>query len=73
MVDLNKKNAVEIRLEPIALDVHDAVKVLGISERLLWSKTKDGTIPHFKIGKRILYPVRELRDWASKQIKDNHN
>lgn len=50
---------------PLAVRPREAAKLLGISERLLWSKTNAGEIPHMRIGKAILYPVDLLRDWLS--------
>jgi excisionase family DNA binding protein len=47
----------------LALSPRGAARALGISERLLWAKTKAGEIPHRRIGKRILYPVHLLREW----------
>jgi excisionase family DNA binding protein len=41
--------------------------MLGISERLLWTWTHAGTIPHVRIGSRVLYPVEQLRQWLSQQ------
>ncbi len=53
----------------LALRPKDAAKALGIGERLLWSKTNAGEIPHLRIGKAILYPVAELRRWLSEQTQ----
>lgn len=39
--------------------------MLGISERLLWTWTNAGVIPHVRIGTRVLYPVDQLREWLS--------
>lgn len=52
---------------PLALGPRDAAKALGISERLLWSRTKAGEVPHRRIGKRVLYPVRLLNEWLESQ------
>ncbi len=47
----------------------DAAAALGIGERKLWEITADRTsgIPHVRLGKAVLYPVRELRDWLAQQ------
>lgn len=51
----------------LALRPREAALALGISPRLLWQLTKDGHIPHKRIGhgkrKTILYSVAELRAW----------
>lgn len=56
----------EVRL---ALRPKDAARALGISERLLWSKTHTGEIPHFRIGKAILYPVAVLERWLAEKAE----
>jgi len=48
---------------PLALKPAQAARALGISERLLWTKTNQGQIPHLKLGKRTIYPVGELEKW----------
>jgi excisionase family DNA binding protein len=56
---------------PLALRPHQAAKVLNISTRYLWQLTKDGFIPHLRIGsgrrKTVLYPVAELQAWLTRQ------
>lgn len=53
----------------LALRPREAAHALGISERLLWSKTNSGAIHCVRIGRRVLYPVDELRDWLAAQTK----
>jgi len=49
--------------EPLAVGRREAALMLGISERLLWTLTQEGQIPHVRIASRVLYPVAELRRW----------
>jgi len=51
----------------LALRPKEAARALGISDRLLWTKTNMGEIPHVRIGKRVLYPVAELQLWLAEQ------
>jgi hypothetical protein len=51
----------------LALRPRDAARSLGIGERLLWSLTNQGIIPHVKLGRATLYPVRELRRWLTEE------
>ena len=51
----------------LALKPREAARALGVGERLLWSWTNQGLVPHLKMGKRILYPVLELQRWLSEQ------
>lgn len=55
----------------LALRPAEAAQALAISERLLWSKTKAGEIPHFQMGRATLYPVEQLRDWLAAQAEQN--
>ena len=45
----------------LALRPNEAATALGISQRLLWTKTKAGEIPHVRMGRAIVYPVESLR------------
>jgi len=53
----------------LALRPKDAARALGIGERLLWSLTNRGEIPHLRLGKAILYPVAELERWLAEQTR----
>jgi len=53
---------------PIALRPKDAAKALGIGQRLLWTLTHEGAIPHARMGsKAIVYPVDALRAWLAEE------
>jgi excisionase family DNA binding protein len=56
--------AVDTRL---AVGAVEAARLLGVSERHLWSMTKCGQIPHAKCGRRILYPVKLLEQWLERE------
>ena len=51
----------------LALRPREAARALGIGERLLWSKTNAGEIPHVRLGRAVVYPVDELRRWLTEQ------
>ena len=53
----------------LALRPKQAAKALGIGERLLWSKTNAGEIPHLRIGRAVVYPVDLLNAWLAEQAK----
>ena len=55
----------------LAMRPRAATRALGISECLLWAltATHDSSIPHFRLGKSILYLVDELRRWLTAQAK----
>lgn len=49
--------------EPLLIDCTTAAKMLSISERTLWAYTKEGKIPHVRLGRRVLYDPEDLRAW----------
>jgi len=53
----------------LTLRPKEAARTLVISERLLWSKTNSGEIPHFRIGRCVLYSVIEIQRWIDEQTK----
>lgn len=57
--------------EPIAVGRREAAAMLGISERLLWTWTNTKTIPHARIGARVLYPVEGLRKWLEERVEQD--
>lgn len=60
--------------QPIAIRPRAAAHLLSISPRFLWQLTKDGGIPHIKVGggKRstVLYAMDDLKKWLSGESKD---
>lgn len=53
----------------LALRPKEAARALSIGERLLWSKTNSGEIPHVRIGRAIVYPVDQLREYLAEGAK----
>lgn len=54
----------------LALRPKEAARALGIGERLLWSLTNQGRIPHVRLGKAIVYPVGELDRWLAERAAE---
>jgi excisionase family DNA binding protein len=58
-------------VSPLALRPREAAKALGISPRLLWQLTKDGHVPHIRLGagkrRTVLYPLADLEAWLSRR------
>ncbi|MCH8805196.1 MAG: helix-turn-helix domain-containing protein [Planctomycetes bacterium] len=52
----------------LALRPKEAAKAIGISERLLWSLTNAGEIPHVRIGRAVVYPIPALEEWLKKRL-----
>lgn len=53
----------------LTVDRRGAAHLLGISERLLWTWTNAGRIPHVRIGARVLYPIDALRRWLEERTR----
>jgi len=49
------------REERLAYTVPDAARALGISERSIYNRIYDGTLPRVRIGRRNLIPAAALR------------
>lgn len=49
--------------ERLALRPMEAAKAIGVSARTLWTLTKNGQIPHKRIGRTVLYSVEILKAW----------
>lgn len=56
----------------LALRPREAARALGIGERLLWSMTNRGDVPHVRIGRTILYPIKQLEEWLAEQADKEH-
>ena len=61
------KSSYASALPCLALRSKETAKAIGISERKLWEITADQTsgIPHLRLGRAVLYPIRELQDWLA--------
>lgn len=55
--------------DPLALSETEAAKLLSLSSRTLYAMRQAGTIPHAKLGGRIVYPLAELRAWLSERTE----
>lgn len=57
-------------VEPLLIDAVSAAKLLSISTKTLWLRTKSGEIPARKIGGRVLYSLQKLREFANSNDSD---
>lgn len=64
---LVKSTTPESTPAPLALRTREAAAALGVSERTLQSLVSAGEVPHVRVGRAVLFPVRELRDWLTAQ------
>lgn len=68
---MNRKTTLQLPddSQRLALRPREAARALGISERMLWSMTNRGEVPHIRVGRAILYPVDALRTWLAGQVR----
>jgi hypothetical protein len=51
---------------PLLINATQAAKMLGISPRNLWTLTRAGTIPHVRLGLRVMYSHNGLHEAVAK-------
>lgn len=47
----------------VCYSASEVAAVTGLSLSMVRKLTKNGVIPHIKVGRRILYPVSALHEW----------
>lgn len=52
-------------VERLTYTVPAAAQALGISERSIYNRIYDGTLPTVRVGRRVLIPAAALRQVAS--------
>ncbi len=64
---MNKQPNSKEKNTTLAMRPKEAAKALGISPRKLWEITADKTsgIPHTKLGRCVVYPVKALDRWVN--------
>ena len=60
---------------PLLISAVQAAKELGISPRSLWTLTQAGTIPHVRLGRRVMYSPQCLHEAVAKNtfVGDHKN
>lgn len=53
--------------ERLVYSVYDLVELLGISITSVYKGINDNSIPHVRVGSRILIPKKMLDEWLSKR------
>ena len=47
------------------LNTDEAAEFIGASKSTIYKYTHEGTIPHYKRGKRIYFKIEELEEWLT--------
>jgi|YelNatPaOPRAMG01_1025707.scaffolds.fasta_scaffold100559_2 excisionase family DNA binding protein len=53
--------------ERILISVNEAAQMLNLSKSYIYRETRNRTIPHVRIGSRILFRVTDLNAWIEQQ------
>lgn len=54
---------------PLLVKLPVAAKLLGLSEKTVWTLAKSGTIPSIKIGASRRFPVAAIESWVATQLE----
>lgn len=57
--------------DKLCLSAAEVSERTGISISLVRKLTRNGKIPHFRIGRRILYPTEALTSWLNQNTVCN--
>ena len=55
---------------PLLLNVKQLADLLGVSDSSVYEIIQEGGFPSLRIGKRIVIPKEELREWISARTKE---
>lgn len=63
------QNKTEEKAPPLLVDIKEAARLLGVSERTVWQLTNDGKLKSIAIGKRgIRYSFKSLQEFAGEKV-----
>jgi excisionase family DNA binding protein len=55
---------------PLLVGLDEAAELLGLSERTVARLVADGELPSLKVGRRRLFSLRRLEEWAESRAAD---
>lgn len=53
---------------PLAVSPERAAQMLGLGRTKVFSLLADGELPHMKVGRRTLIPVRALHNFVARHV-----
>ncbi len=56
--------------EKAALSKNELADFLGVSKSLIYEQTRQGKIPHVKLGSKAIYPKSEIVRWLKGESSD---
>lgn len=60
-------------IHPLAVGLEEGAGMLGISARTLRKMASDGRIPSVKLGRRLLFRVRDLEQLLARAVRNAGN
>ena len=57
--------------ERLAVDLAEAGEMLGVGRSTVHKMVRAGKLPHVRIGRRIIIPVKALKDWLEQQASES--
>ena len=49
----------------LCLSVSETAQLLGISKASVYQLVREGTLPHIRVGRRLLIPAEQLEMWIA--------
>lgn len=56
-------------IERTTLNTNEMAEYLGVSVDMIYKMARERSIPHFRIGSRILFKKNAIENWISDQIE----
>ena len=53
----------------LALDIKESSQAIGVGTTNVRKMCKNGILPSYKEGKKIMIPVKALEDWINQRIQ----
>ncbi len=54
------------------LTMDETAEFFGVTRRTIQTWTKTENLPHFRIGKRVRYPLAALQQWIADRLQGGH-
>ncbi len=51
------------------LSVAETARLLGICESKVYRLVREGSLPHLRIGRRLIIPTTALQEWIGAQVR----
>jgi len=56
--------------ERLAVTVPEAAEMLGVGASVVYKYVRAGLIPHVRIGRRIVIPLKALEEWMEQKAQE---